>query len=157
MQCCAWVRGYEHIGLYLPQGQFYLECVHHTVDTKFYCCAKYVAISYMILGKENIKKSKALIYILSHNKVMIEWCSYFLYRTLYGNSSAGDGDCVGNRVHGSRVSECVFVGALEEVWQSILNKWHRVWITVQNCDPWDRAILDELWDREFEEIVCIGI
>ena len=33
VKCCAWVGGWLHIGLYLPQGQLYLECVHKTVHT----------------------------------------------------------------------------------------------------------------------------
>jgi len=44
--------------LYLPQGQLYLECAHHTVNTKFLCCAEFVAISCMKVGKENIRKVK---------------------------------------------------------------------------------------------------
>jgi len=59
MQCHAWVREYERLELYLPQEQLYLENVHHNVDTKFSCCAEYVVISCMKVGKNDINKSAA--------------------------------------------------------------------------------------------------
>ena len=62
-----WIRTHW---LYVPQGQFYLEWVHHTVDRKFYCCAKHVDISCMKVGKKNINKSNDLIYILSDNEIV---------------------------------------------------------------------------------------
>jgi len=58
----------------------------------------------MEVGKENMNKSKSLLYKLCDNKFAIWWCGYFLYRALYGNCSVGNGDCVWNEVHGSLVS-----------------------------------------------------
>ena len=133
--------------LYMPQGQLYLECVHHIADTKFSCCAEYVAISYMKVAKKNINKSKAWIYMLFDNKIVIGWRVYFLYRALYGRSSAGDGECVWNQVHGSRVCVCFLLVPWKGFGNPFFNKRNRVWITERNCYP---------WDRECEPIVCIG-
>jgi hypothetical protein len=125
---CPIIYGYKRIRLNLPQWHLYLECVHHNVDSKLSCCAEYVAISCMQVGKKNINKIGAWIYMLYDAKIVIEWCMNFLYRALYGSPSSGNGDYVRNQVHGSRV--CVFfVGALVGVGNPFFNKWNRVWIT----------------------------
>ena len=46
--------------------------------------------------------------MLYDNKIMIECCAYFLYRELYGCSSAGNGDYLQNHAHLARGCDFFF-------------------------------------------------
>jgi len=113
----------------------YHECVHHAVDAKFSCCAEFVAISCMKVGKGNKNKSKSLMCMLSDNKIVIWWSGYFLYRALCGNCSVGNGDCVRNQVQ-YHVCRCFLsfpFWCLKQTAQNMITV--QEWITVQNCNP----------------------